>query len=241
MLRMILALVLAWPLLAAPTRIAFASAEGASPKTTGAITTTGASLLVVIVSDNGYGTPGNIVSDSNGNTWYALATTIRGGDCITIFYAYDHGGSALSVGSGHTATVTYAGKQVAFTWAAYSGTLSTGDPYDGQLSGSSPSGDPCQPGSITPTVNGTLLVLGVSYPYSWQATTTVSVTNSLVAVDWILESGASFSQSYIDGVQTTAAAINPTVTNSANVPTTLTFAAFKPATVAPSRRNALVF
>lgn len=136
--------------------------SGSCTATTGSLNTTGATLLVAFVGTGAdCGDPtGFTVSDSNGNTWHHLALendcAVSGVD-TTIWYAFDHGGSPLVVGSGNTVTIV--GSNVTSTVAAFSGTQTTSDPFDQQSGGKSVSGS-CQNGSITPGSNGELIYTG---------------------------------------------------------------------------------
>jgi hypothetical protein len=142
--------------------------------TTPAIDTTGATLLVAL------GLQWDIttitITDSKGNTWHNL--NIKGSGPILysgygrIAYAYDHGGSALSVGTNHSFKVNTNGYQ-SLVVAAFSGTLPSGDPFDTQNGDSnlSPSYSLAS-GSVTPSTTGDLIISGMFDGYSTDADAT---------------------------------------------------------------------
>ena len=126
---------------------------------TGTLTTTGATLLVAILSGGTSSTPS--FSDSLGNTWNALTPcSISGNNYYGgMVYAYSHSGGALAVGS-DTFTLgsgTYSSQAVIY---AFSGT-----PASAVLSAQSCSGAKnLQAGSITPS-GGDIVVAGFSSTY----------------------------------------------------------------------------
>lgn len=129
------------------------SIGSASPTTTTGIDTTGATLLIVTIS-LGVTTTTSIV-DSKGNTWVQLFSPFL----TQIYYSYNKAGSALSVGAGHTVTVTDSGDYPFITFAAFSGTKTTStDPLSQQSSTIAGAGSTSvQPGSITDTA-GSLFI-----------------------------------------------------------------------------------
>lgn len=221
---------------AAIARVAYAQASAASstPATTAAIDTTGAALLIVALG-NTNALSGTEVVDSKGNTWhYTTSYYYAGGPYSAIYYAYDHGGSPLSVGSGHTVTVT--GWNPAFSFVAYSGTLGSGNPFD-QYNGANNNNDALVVGSITPSVNGSLVFVtwGTLYGSNYAS----SITGSLSLVDSI--NGSQGWEGFAELVQTTAAAVNPTISWAGWGSHAAMIASFKPAVAAsPRRKNVVV-
>jgi hypothetical protein len=179
--------------------------EFASPNTnggtTGAIDTTGATLLVVHVSDvDGTGT----ISDSKGNTWLTGRAGLGLGPYSAIYYAENP-----TVGSGHTFTVTIAaGKSPNMQVMAFSGTAiaSVKDQSNGASTGSPQS--TLQPGSVTPTEDNELVVTGAAYGDLTATTPTIS---GYTISDWQeQQNSAHFGGAAAYAVQTTATATNPT-------------------------------
>lgn len=126
------------------------SVQLAGAGTSSAINTTGADFLVAVIS----GAIGPAISDSKGNTWHELTMQIGSFSSETsIWYAYNP-----TVGSGHTFTAS--GEFPGMCVAAFSGRLTSGDPFDvenGAVEGPSPR----QAGSVTPSQDGELLIAGL--------------------------------------------------------------------------------
>lgn len=231
-------LLLSFSLQGAISRIASTTAtfkDGAGA-TTSALDTTNATLLVVgYMANRDLST--TVVSDSKGNTWHSATVYSYSDHYVTFYYSWDHGGSALSVGSGHTVSVSQTGYHGALTFVAYSGSLTTSDPYDQHNGGGGEGSSTEQPGSITPSANGSLVLLNVGILLT-------SITVSSVSDSFSLMTSASlsgeFSTTLADLIQTTAAAINPTITYSSGYhKSPLAIVSFKPAVVV-SRRKSLV-
>lgn len=174
-----------------------------SGSTTSAINTTGATLLVMCIGYYG-GSGGSVApTDSKSNTWVHLSdqgvAAIPGAG--TVYYVINP-----IVGTSHTFTDT--SSQATIAVMAFSG-IDTTSPFD-QTNGNFTAGVTCQPGSITPTANGELIVLGGGYTPG----TNFSIDSGFTAVDF---AAAIFgvNQGGFSGyfVQTTAGAINPTVTS----------------------------
>jgi hypothetical protein len=121
-------------------------ASAAAAGTTSAIDTTGADLLVAVVSDGA--SPS--ISDSKGNTWIGLTEQNQ----FTINYGrlfYCQGGT---VGSGHTFTGSGSISVLAFSGSASS-------PFDVE-NGTAASGQFINPGSITPSQANDILIAAVT-------------------------------------------------------------------------------
>jgi hypothetical protein len=124
------------------------------------------------------------------------------GDSV-IYYAY---GSGLVVGSGHTFTAN--GTTPSGCFMAWSGATTT-DPKD-QVSAGDNQPHTVQPGSITPTQNGCLIVVVEGDVESLVS----SVDSGYTVLDFVaLASGINYMSSDMYYVQPTAAAINPTITS----------------------------
>lgn len=139
-------------------------------------------------------------SDSNGNTWHVLADQANGTGHGSFAYAWDHGGSPLVVGAGHTVSIS-GGQFTAVVFSAWSFTLSTSTPFD-QSSQASASA----PGSITPSQPLELVI----------ATVGVQGAQTFTVAGYTLVDSLAFSSGTNDGVgqayaiQTVATATNPT-------------------------------
>ena len=222
------------PVSAAPARVAYAMATGVhgAAATTSPIDTTGASLLWIGLGNGNTGSTS--VSDSKGNTWHTTTIYNRNGSTLfTMLYSYDHGGSSLSVGAGHTVTVT--GWDPGFAFVAYSGTLTSGDPYD-QHNGANAGDNNIYTGSITPSANGALVLVGYNV---WNATTT-AIDSSFVLVDAIVNSSSSGNTGFAQLVQITAVPINAHLTLSWYRDAAVMIASFKPAAASHPTGNPII-
>jgi hypothetical protein len=176
--------------------------------TTTAIDTTGSTLLVVI--SYYWSSITGTVTDSKGNTWNNLTqygTSDSTGLC-QIHYSYNKGGSALSVGTNHTFTISSQAYQCLHA-IAFSGTLTDSSVY---LSGSDHGNlgnDPIKPGSVTPSAAGDLILTGWSG--GGGTTTAQSIDSGLSALDFLHNSSdMDICQAYL--ITTGTGAIDPTWT-----------------------------
>jgi hypothetical protein len=215
-----------------PAFINWSAWNGAGPGgTTPGLTSTGATILLFgLVADNADSTTAT-VSDSNGNTWnhltnYATSPFAQ----VSIWYAWQHAGGALVVGSGHTLTFSGA-NSVGGVFAAFSGTLTSGDPYDTpNQNGAGNSGytGTQQTGSITPSANNALIftIVGTgtgagNFPDTIDSgfATPISSASTVYGDNGVCAS-------YL--VQGTAATVNPTWANGSGMGhTDAAIAAFK--------------
>lgn len=178
-----------------------------SSGTTSAVDTTGGSGIIVIMGAGA--SAGTLsVSDNKSNTYTAINNVVSGWQ-LSMFYC-----AAPTVGTGHTFSPG------ATTPASYNGTITvfcfSGTDrivfYDGQQNSNfSLASTTVQPGSITPSRNGCLIVSGHSGATNGSVPTinlSFSTPFGTAAV-----AGTSFSAygSYL--IQTAAAAINPTWTD----------------------------
>lgn len=172
--------------------------------TTGAVDTTGADLLVAVASCYNAISGQVVVTDSKGNTWIGLTTQLSGdGEDYRMWYSYNP-----VVGSGHTFTSDNGGAGYSsIAVAAFSGSQTSPDPKD-QQAGTGTSGvTSLQPGSITPSADGELVVTGIGF----NATNTMSINSSFNITDQInASSGLRQGVALAYKIQTTAAAVNPT-------------------------------
>lgn len=200
--------------------------SGLSTATTAAINTTGASLIVLVVT--GYNTSGVTPTDSAGNTWTGLThyanASLRG---CRIWYCVNPTTSASHT---FTASQSYGGP--AIVARAFSGT-ETVSPLDVSNGASHEGVDitSWQPGSVTPSQDDSLLIAGIAM-------------NSAIPVPSVDQgftvSGASSGHpDYFHGtigaaylIQGSAAARNPTFSWTGNAEAAAAIAVFKPAATA---------
>lgn len=185
-----------------PSGIAFiAESSGfgtGNDATTPAIDTTGADLLVVVTAYLN-GSTGTI-SDSKSNTWNDITlssisfTTLKMSYCVP-----------SSVGASHTFTVTGTNTFAAISVMAFSGVNST--PLDQQNANSATSATSATTGSITPSVNNSLLIAGIGIEATYSA---LSMSGYTVGTPVSYSSGNHFGGAMAYKIQGTAAADNPT-------------------------------
>jgi hypothetical protein len=172
------------------------------PATTGAIDTTGADLIVVAYVYSEFAAAPTI-SDSKSNTWTAMTEV---GSWLNLRFAYCAGGT---VGSGHTFTCS-GGTFMSLAVIAVSGAHATpADQENGTISFSSP----YQPGSITPSVDGCLVLCASGNAGSAGSTT---INSSMTILETVAYTADHFQVDLAWRVQATAAAINPSWTNDAS-------------------------
>jgi hypothetical protein len=206
-LGLLTALCLLWtvPAQATIALVAHTAAQSSTSNgvTSGAIDTTGSTLLVLCVSAF-VTTPGTI-SDSKSNTWVAGAATSSANDAIFCFYVKNP-----TVGSGHTFTDTATGNFATIFVASFSGTDTTANTDQSNSSGGTPGAGTVQPGSVTPTTNNQVLVTAVSADANTQ---TLSINAGFTITDQVnsFTNGYTGAMAYL--VQGTAAAVNPTWTS----------------------------
>lgn len=185
-----------------PTLLAHAAAAGVSTATTGAINTTGASLIVVGLSRQA--STADVVSDSAGNTWTKLTESLATGAVGSVLYY------ALAPITSATHTFTVGSTNVGvISVAAFSG-IQTIAGFDQQNGNSNTTGSTLATGSVTPLQNGELLIA----LFGFNATgTPVSIDSGFTITDTTnFVTSANYGASLAYFVQTTAGAINPTWT-----------------------------
>ena len=209
-----------------------ASTSVANPSTTTpAIDTTGATLLVVTEymyngDPCGYAAP----VDSKSNTW-TCAGSYYGGSAekayIGIWYSIP-----TSVGSGHTVTIpSVAHASAAF--AAFSGTASS-YVLDSKTGAGQATGSTLQPGSLTPTGNGELVITGASGSVNGTSVSSVDSPFSSHLVQNVAQGSGNGSVALAYEIQTTATARNPTWTfSTGSHETSAIIAAFLPYVAPP--------
>lgn len=192
----------------------------AGAATTSSVDTTGASLCVASFSD-GANTATYAPTDSKGNTWHGLTvnTPIAGQAQVQLWYTWDHGGTPLSVGTGHTFTGTVTGSGFPFAvFTCYGGTQTSSDPFDVQNTGGTgaSTGTSTQPGSVTPGAINELLVTTVS---GYVETSGFSINSGFtISSQSPLVGGTNFAGAQAYLVETSIVAQNPTWTLSSGIP-----------------------
>lgn len=172
-------------------------ASASAQNTTSGVDTTGADLIILSVgqSTSGSTTP----SDSKSNTWTALTKSNGVSDGATrIYYCYNP-----TVGTGHTFSAGLSYTVVSFH--AFSGSASS--PFDVENGNGTASGSTMPTGSITPSVDGELIIAALGMGNTTTGTTIdSSFTGTVVteATGYVTYGGG---QAYF--IQSTAGAINP--------------------------------
>ena len=202
---------------------------GANPaKTTGAIDTTGADLLVVAYVFDYRVSPS--VLDSKSNTWTGLTSKAgNNAGAVKLYYVKNP-----IVGSGHTVTLGAAGG--AFYGAAYFAAFRGADltaPFDVE-NGANSNGTTIQPGGISPTLGGELVISAMAMNVTGAPTVDASMN--------LLDNNGLAPGTYYGGgmaywIQSTAAAINPVWTVGSSAANACVIASFKAASTPSSGRG----
>lgn len=172
---------------------------GGNSVTTGSITTTGATLLVAVLTDYDAFSAGAI-SDSKGNTWTTLTTSNNVSRCRIAYVANP------TVGTGHTFTSTQSGEfQPALCVAAFSGVVTT-SPFDQQNGTTFSGATTSSPGSVTPSAANELLIAGIGFDSS----NTVSIGSGFTITNQVNSvPDAHIGAALAYKIQTSATAENP--------------------------------
>lgn len=175
---------------------------GVNGGTTSSVDSTGASLLVVVVSSYDLSSEPTL-TDSKGNTWTGLTAQGPGGSNqrVRIFYAANP-----TVGSSHTFTLSGSTTYSSVSALAFSG-AKTASPFD-QQNGATGGSTSLATGSVTPSEDGELVVAGIALD-SAPSSLTIDSGFSTPAVVYFL-GGSSYGVGSAYKIQTTAAAVNPT-------------------------------
>lgn len=199
--------------------------------TTGSMDTTGADLLVACFADAGGAVP--TITDSKGNTWVLGRRAVPIDWGSSIYYAW---GTGLVVGTGHTFTFTKTDQFGSAQVFAFSGGQIATDPLDQTNQNHALTSTTMQPGSVTPTTDGQLVIAHDTWDNEASMATVDSgfVTPSYGDIGTggvYLGSGSSYL------IQTNAAAVNPTFTlpsTSHQYGVIVTFKAMPPPPAAPT-------
>ena len=185
---------------------------------TNAVDTTGADFFVLVIAcpDTYTDTP----TDSYGNTWTEITSYSNAEPKVRTFYSTANGGA----GAGHTFTAPNDVVGTIFA-AAFSG----GDqsaPLDVQ-NGANAYASSLATGQITPTENDCLIIAG--YSVNGSGASPMSIDSGMTEVqEENFVSGTSYGGSISYKIQTTATAINPTLTRSDTNGQAATVISFKP-------------
>jgi hypothetical protein len=183
-------------------------AGGSAPATTSAINTTGATLLVVAVTD--YGITNSCldtISDSKSNTWVGIQAYYGGGGQAgtCIFYAANP-----TVGTGHT--FTGSGGNITVMASAGSN-VATSSPLDVQNGGTNTGSMTQSTGSVTPNQNSEMcLASGGTYAGN-TSLSFASPTNAYTLMDSVMSTNSiNVTSGHAYFIETTAAATSTTFT-----------------------------
>lgn len=199
------------------TLVAHTAAAGLNaPVTTAGINTTGANFLVVAMTFLNAPT----LTDSKGNTWTGLTTKTGGAAKTRLFYCANP-----TVGSGHTFSAADGGVIAAVVSVqAWSGANST--PFDVENGATGATISSLASGSVTPSVNNSLLVVGLETD---SVSTSVGINSSFTISDSTnYAPGNNFGGHMAYFVQGTAGSINPTWSWTTNTNAAAVIASFKP-------------
>ncbi len=195
-----------------------------SVTTSPGIDTTGANLIVVNVTGFNLGGGSQTLTDNKSNTTYVALSQAGSGTCHNnLWYIL-----SPTVGSGHTFTYNSGGSSIFGTIqvAAFSGAVPSFD-RETTNSNSSPA-TTIQPGSITPGNNNEVVMTGVCFSDD-AGSSTYTINGSYTITDFIgFATGNNEGGGLAYLVQTSAAATNPTWTDSSSATTqTASIAAFR--------------
>src|SRR5215471_10233466 len=208
----------------------FGGPAGGGDFTSTAIDTTGANFVAALLQCI-TGGAFTVLTDSKGNDWNVLTLQDLGAGAGQTRIVYTS--TPASCGAGHTFTVN-GGQYKSMCVAAFDQILvpAGNNPFDVQNGVTNSSGTSHQAGSITPTVNGELILFGVGGGAI--GGTTYSPPAGFSITDQApFTSGQYFESALAWMVQTTAGAFNPAMTSSQAVVDNAVIASFKPTVLAP--------
>lgn len=194
--------------------------------TTDAIDTTGADLLVLCLA---WFSTEPTVSDSKSNTWTQGTSVYSSGNLrYRLYYAKN-----ATVGSGHTFTATQSGSYLSVSVSAWSGSDLT-SPLD-QTNGNGGNAASLSAGSVTPTEDGELIVAGWGNFNNGQPNSP-SVNSGFTLLDSAPSqfSSGGFGNTHAYLIQSTAAAVNPTLSWTGGDTCAAAIATFKKSAAASS-------
>ncbi len=177
--------------------------------------TTSANLIVLGISSYLAVTS---VSDSFGNTYTPIGSQESGVNGAQLFYC-----ASPTVGAGHTFS-TVAAYSTLYVIAVSGAAVSPLDQQTGGANGGSVTS--FQPGSITPTANGCLVVTSLGY---YADAGTASIDGSFAALSIGLTGGTNYAGGSAYEIQPTITAVNPTWSWGSGEPVGAVIASFLPA------------
>jgi hypothetical protein len=198
------------------------------------IDTTGATLLVLCIGTLNWNPSGATITDGNGNTWRFLTSVYDssgGGYGLVIAYAYDHAGSPLACGAGHTFSVSGSGTFRTFGISAWSGTVTGSDPLGAQNAHKlypGPRDTTIQPGSVSPAA-GDLVIAAQSSTSGTDVLPYTTSSPTLTKIDTHAYSFANDPNLEDDYLISSGGATNPTYTGTVTAYRVAAIATFKPA------------
>lgn len=221
--KLLLCLLLALSLSAAPAIVdsgnAHAVANGTNGATTSAINTIGATLLILAISAY-TGGPADNPDDSAGNTWTPLTTYAQAAGSFRVTIYYD---ASPTTSATHTFSNSGTGNYTSIAVIAFSGTGATpfntengADSVDAALG--------LQTGAIT-VADGDLVISAAGI-YFGAPSVTLSVDGGLTITDQVHNAGVSEGIALAWGVKSGSGGINPTWTPSSSKGLAVTIADF---------------
>jgi hypothetical protein len=206
-------------------------AQSTTSATTPSMACSGATLIVVGVTDYDTGSPSNVVTSSPSNTWTALSLSHRtsGNTNARLYYV-------LNPSTSGTMTFSATGSFVSIFVQCWGGGYWA---YDAFNKNEACTGLTCQPGSVTPSDDGAIIVT------LFASDSTGSVPNGIdlgftITDERNLAGGTAQGGALAYLEQTTAAATNPTWSPSVPLEMNSTIVAFipgsAPSTNFPQRR-----
>lgn len=195
-----------------------ASLDGNTVTTSG-VNTTGATALAAFVAYDGSSAP--VPTDSNGNTWTPLTAQSGTFGRGRWFYAANP-----IVGSGHTASVNASFSYPGLIFLAFSGITIT-SPFDQENgTGTSSGATSLATGSVTPSENGELILVGLSFE-SIISGLGIDGTGFTIIETVPSVGGQNYGAAVAYKIQSTAAAENRTWSWTSSTDGTATIATFK--------------
>jgi len=201
--------------------ISYATKAGAlGGVTSNAVDTTGANLIVLTAAWFNVVTPDVTIADSKGNTWTPLTKASQIGIVLRLYYCLNP-----TVGTGHTFSATGTNVEASIGVVVASGIAG----YYSQNFSNGGTGTAVQPGSVTPSLDGSLIITSAMIGGT---AGTCSINNSFTS------SFAEYNSGVADGVaigyliQSAKAAINPTWTFGNSIRTASCIAVFSPSAAA---------
>ncbi len=194
-------------------------AGGTNGATTTGVDTTAAigGLGVFVISYGGGTTP--VLTDNFANTWIPNTPLFTQNPNLRVYYAENFLG-----GAGHTFTTSASGSFVASCVNTFSNASQTA-PFDKQSAGgSNPFSTTIQPGSTTPTLDGSVLIVAVGYNSNAVTGVDTGFTRSGTKAPG---GGSNYGLDIAYKIQGSKAAENPTYTFTGSMPVDATMSVFR--------------